>query len=45
MDVVRIVSSRLPGETALFTVYRDSKRQDVTVRFGERPAELPDENE
>jgi len=44
-DVVRIVSSRLPGETALFTVYRDSKRQNVTVRFGERPAELPDENE
>jgi S1-C subfamily serine protease len=44
VDVVRIVSSRLPGETARFTVYRGSKQQIVTVRFGERPAVLPTEN-
>jgi 2-alkenal reductase len=43
-DVVRIVSSRLPGETARFTVYRGTKEQIVTVRFGERPAVLPTEN-
>jgi 2-alkenal reductase len=44
IDVVRIVSSRLPGETARFTVFRGSKEQVVTVRFGERPAVLPTEN-
>lgn len=37
-DVVRIVTSSLPGETATFTVLREGERVDVDVRFGERPA-------
>ncbi len=42
-DVVRIVSSRLPGEVARLTVMRDGRAQDIDVRFGERPALLPTE--
>ena len=37
-DVVRAVTARLPGETILVTVVRDSKRLDVKIRLGERPA-------
>jgi S1-C subfamily serine protease len=43
-DVVRAVSSRLPGEEAKFTIFRAGKEMVVTVRFGERPSELPLEN-
>jgi S1-C subfamily serine protease len=37
-DVVRAVTARLPGETIRVTVVRDSKRLDVKIRLGERPA-------
>jgi 2-alkenal reductase len=37
-DVVRAVTARLPGETIRITVVRDSKRHDVKIRLGERPA-------
>jgi S1-C subfamily serine protease len=43
-DVVREVSSRLPGEEARFTIVRDGKRLVVKVRFADRPAEFPLEN-
>jgi S1-C subfamily serine protease len=37
-DVVRIVTSSLPGETATFTVLRGGEQVAVEVRYGERPA-------
>jgi S1-C subfamily serine protease len=38
-DVVRIVTERvLPGERVRFTIVRDGKRRDVSVRLTERPA-------
>jgi len=37
-DVVRAVTARLPGETIRVTVVRDSKRQEIEIRLGERPA-------
>jgi S1-C subfamily serine protease len=36
-DVVRLVTELEPGKVAVFTVYRDGKRQRVAVRLGERP--------
>ncbi len=42
-DVVRVVSSRLPGEVVRLTVVRDGRPQEIKVRFGERPAQLPTE--
>jgi S1-C subfamily serine protease len=40
-DVVRAVTERLPGETAVFTVVRDGERKDVSVKLGERPPQPP----
>ena len=40
-DVVRAVSSRMPGEEARFTILRDSRRIAVDVVLGERPADPP----
>jgi len=40
-DVVRAVTERLPGETAVFTIVRDGERRDVRVKLGERPAQPP----
>jgi S1-C subfamily serine protease len=37
-DVVRLVSSHLPGEVARFTVVRGQSRVVVPVRLGERPS-------
>lgn len=36
-DVVRVIASRLPGQTVTFTVYRAGRRRAVPVRLGERP--------
>jgi S1-C subfamily serine protease len=43
-DVVREVSSLLPGDRVVFTVVRDGKRVDVAVELGERPSFVPGEN-
>jgi 2-alkenal reductase len=41
-DVVRaITEGRLPGQTTHLTVLRGSKRVDVAIRLGERPATPP----
>ncbi len=42
-QVVRMVSTRLPGEKVVFTVVRDGGPVDVEVELGERPAQLPTE--
>ena len=42
-QVVRMVSTRLPGEKVVFTVVRDGAPVDVEVELGERPAQLPTE--
>ena len=36
-DVVRAVTERFPGETIRLTVIRGTKREEVTIRLGERP--------
>ena len=41
-DVVRVVTSRLPGERVEFTVFRGDKRVAVRVELGARPANPPD---
>jgi 2-alkenal reductase len=41
-DVVRAVSSRVPGERARFTVVRGDDRRTVPVLLGERPSDAPD---
>jgi 2-alkenal reductase len=40
-DVVRAVAHRLPGQVVRFTLVRDGKRINVSVRLGERPT-VPD---
>jgi 2-alkenal reductase len=41
-DLVRIVAGELrPGETAVFTVLRGSRRLELPVVLGERPADAP----
>ena len=40
-DVVREVTSRLPGERLTFTIVRGSERRAVDVVLGERPASPP----
>jgi len=37
-DVVRAISTRLPGQTVTFTVYRNGRRRTIPVRLGARPA-------
>jgi len=41
-DVVRAVTSRLPGEEVEFTVFRGDKRVAVKVELGARPVNPPD---
>lgn len=36
-DVVRAISTRLPGQTVTFTVYRNGRRRTIPVRLGARP--------
>jgi S1-C subfamily serine protease len=36
-DVVRVIASRVPGQTVTFTLYRDGRKRRVPVRLGERP--------
>ena len=42
-DVVRAVTSRLPGEQVEFTVFRGSRRVAVAVELGQRPLVPPDD--
>ncbi len=37
-DVVRAVTQRLPGEVVMLTVVRGTKREEIKVKLGERPA-------
>jgi S1-C subfamily serine protease len=36
-DVVRAISTRLPGQTVALTVYRNGRRRTIPVRLGARP--------
>jgi S1-C subfamily serine protease len=36
-DVVRAISTRLPGQTVTLTIYRNGRRRTVPVRLGARP--------
>jgi S1-C subfamily serine protease len=36
-DVVRAISTRLPGQTVTLTVYRNGRRRTIPVRLGARP--------
>ena len=36
-DVVRAISTRLPGQTVAVTVYRNGRRRTIRVRLGARP--------
>ena len=36
-DVVRAISTRLPGQTVTFGVYRNGRRRTIPVRLGARP--------
>ena len=36
-DVVRAISTRLPGQTVTLTVYRSGRRRTIPVRLGARP--------
>jgi 2-alkenal reductase len=43
-DVVREVSTLLPGERIVFSVVRENERLDVPIELGERPSFVPGEN-